>query len=82
MSRFEWAVRAEFATQHLMHEQNIERKLPLEMYLSLGYDCQIQNPKLWDKIQSTYELQIARVLKRKMTDRRGFKYIPIEVDHD
>jgi hypothetical protein len=71
---FEWGVRAEFATQHLIHEQGIQMNLPLEMYLGLGYDLQLENPKKWNAIQEAYALDIARVLKNGMTNRKGFRY--------
>jgi len=69
---FEWAIRAEFATQHEMHERGIDG--PVELNIGLGYDMQIHDPKKWDDIQKTYELEIKRCLKEGMGNRRGFKF--------
>ncbi|RTL05204.1 hypothetical protein EKK58_08630 [Candidatus Dependentiae bacterium] len=69
---FEWAIRAEFATQHLMHEAEISG--PVDFYLDQAYKLQMENPEKWDAIQKAYELDIQRCLKRGIGDRRRFKY--------
>jgi hypothetical protein len=74
-SRFEWAIRAEFAAMHIMHEKGLNG--PLDLYLNLGYDCQMNSPKLWNAIQTAYELQIAKCLKDKCGNRQGFKFIAV-----
>ena len=75
MSRFEWAIRAEFATMHLMEENKIDG--PIDLHLSLGYDLHLNNPQLWNAIQDAYALPIARCLKEKCGNRAGFKFIPV-----
>jgi len=69
---FEFAIRAEFATQHIMHERKLSG--PLDLMLHLGYDLLLENPEKWEAIQKLYELEIARCLKRKCGNRRGFKF--------
>jgi len=70
---FEWGIRAEYAALHLMHEQGIDKGL-LDLYLSFGYDLQFTDKKKWNAIQKAYELDIKRCLKRRIGDRKGFKY--------
>lgn len=71
---FELAIRAEIATQHLMHESEQEQTLPLEMYVGLGYDLIINDPKKWELIQKAYELDVARALKAGRSFHKEFKY--------
>lgn len=75
MSRFEWAVRAEFATQHLMHEKGLVGSV--ELWLRLGYDLQIEDKKLWAAIQKAYELPIARCLKEGFANSKDFKFVAV-----
>lgn len=73
---FENAVRAEFATQHVMHEKGLEG--PIDLFLELGYSLMTQNPKKWKAIQKAYELDIKRCLKKGIGDREGFKFRKLE----
>ncbi len=75
MSRFQWAIRAEFATMHLMHEQGL--KGPIDLFLSLGYDLQLNDKDKWNAIQKEYDMDIRRCLKQKFGDREGFKFRPL-----
>ena len=74
MNRFEWAIRANYATKHLMHENGDKEVLPFEMYIGKGYELQMDNPKKWNAIQELYQLEIARDLKRGAWDGRKFKF--------
>lgn len=71
---FELAIRAEIATQHIMHETEQEQTLPLEMYIGLGYDLITKNPAKWEAIQEAYELDIARALRAGRSFHKEFKY--------
>ena len=71
---FELAIRAEFVTQHLMHEQGVKPTLPLEMYVQIGYDLMLEDPKKWQKINQAYELDIKRCLKSGIGNRKAFKF--------
>lgn len=75
---FEWAIRAEFAAMHIMHEKGIDG--PVDFHLHLGYDLQLENQELWNKIQEAYELQIRKCLKSGCGNRAGFKFIAIRGD--
>jgi len=75
---FEQTIRAEFVTQHLMKELNIEPTLPIEMYLSLGYDLMIKDPKKWEAINKAYDLDIRRCLKQGVGNKKAFKYRPLK----
>lgn len=50
---FEQAIRAQFATQHLMAERGLTG--PLEIFTHLGYDLFLQNPKKYKAIQELYK---------------------------
>ena len=69
---FEKAIRAEYATMHLMKEWCLTG--PIEPYLSIGYSLELNNRPKWDAIQKEYELEIARCLKQGHGDRKGFKF--------
>lgn len=71
---FELAIRAEIATQHIMHENEQEQSLPLEMYVKIGYGLMLENPKKWEAIQKAYELDIARALKAGRSFNKEFKF--------
>jgi hypothetical protein len=73
MNRFEWAIRAEFATQHVMHELGKTGRA-IDLFLYLGYDLMLNDPKKWNAIQKTYDMEIRRCLKNKIGNRRGFRY--------
>lgn len=74
---FELAVRAEIATLHEMHEKQIELKLPLEMYLDLGYSLITENPQKWEAIQNKYKPEIERCLSAGRTFKNDFIYKPL-----
>lgn len=71
---FELAIRAEIATQHIMHENELEQSLPLEAYIKIGYDLITENRDKWDAIQKAYELDIARALRAGRSFHKEFKY--------
>ena len=75
---FELAIRAEFATQHMMHENGIELRAPLEMYIDLGYGLITGDPKKWEAIQKQYDFEIRKQLKSGIGDKGAFKYRPLK----
>jgi hypothetical protein len=69
---FEYAIRAEFATMHLMKEQGLTG--PVELHLGKGYALHLSDVAKWNRIQDAYELDIERCLKSGIGDRKSFKY--------
>ena len=69
---FELAIRAEFATMHLMRENKLNG--PVDLFLKLGYDLMLDDPKKWDQIQEAYKIDIKRCLKSGIGNRKGFDF--------
>ena len=70
---FELAIRAEFATQHLMHEMD-KVGMPIDLMLDLGYGLMMNDSDKWNAIQKTYEVEINKCLESGCGNREGFSY--------